>query len=57
MKTITTILLIFASMYLLFSLANLTLNYMAWGEDSRLMCSVFTAVIILVFVFAKELKQ
>jgi len=57
MKTITTILLIFASMYLLFSLANLTLNYMAWGEDSRLMCSVFTAVLILVFVFAKELKQ
>lgn len=57
MKTITTILIIFASMYLLFSLANLTLNYMAWGEDSRLMCSVFTAVIILTFLFAKELKQ
>lgn len=57
MKTLLTILLIFASMYLLFALANLTLNYMAWGEDSRLMCSVFTAIIILVFVFAKELRQ
>lgn len=57
MKAIKFMLAVGLVMYLLFSLSNLTLNYLEWTDDSRLLCSVLTSVIYVGYFMFEELNR